>query len=273
MCQFAQNLTKISDVCMSEVDGNLYVGMFSRSDKSHGVLVYKSNGTYLHVLTHDVHPSCMSFDCNGLLHVCDGKYHVIKVYDTGGNMMFTYGTGHVTNPSRIVTHPEGYTLVLESVSLAIFLRCEYMYSIDVCDCGISDVCVTCDGVVWISVGKSLLRIPPSLILYRPPPPLSLLCQSIILLHINELPVELLPVRYTRLLQDWMKCIEITISSLESDSKPQTLARKDHQVIMKVREGVSKMAVRLLLEKKLAFSIEDSHLQNSNLKSNSYNILQ
>ena len=261
ICQFAEHLSSISDICIGP-DGMVYIGAYIR--RFHGVLVYYPAGQLSHELTRSVHPSSMAFDPDGYLHVCDIKRNFVKVYNINGKFVFTYGKDLLTNPTSICIHPDGFAVVLECVSLAVFRNKQYLYSIDVSKSGISDIAITYDGALWIASSNELIQL-PSLAIYQPPPPLSLLCQSTILLHMAELPVSLLPPKYSKQLQEWSQAVDINISLdptlLASFVDSQTCEQHRNETIsvqnrLQLKPGINEPGIRIILEKKLGVSCKD-----------------
>lgn len=254
MCQFAQDLQCITDIC---IDNDIvYVSSHNPMTRYCGITAYDSNGKLSDTIAiRGIHSSGISLDCEQhLLHVCDTKNNCIKVYNKLNQHLLTYGMGYIDNPMKIAMHPDGYSVVLESVSLAVFLNGKYLYSIDVSDIGINDLTITSDGALWILIGKTnkVLRL-PSLVLYVPPPPLSLLCESTILVHMKELPVSSLPPRYVKLLKEWSQTVSVYVSNSES-TKPRVdkcdFKEEIQYESLQIKKDSSESGIRLILEKKL-----------------------
>ena len=262
ICQFAQDLHNISDICIS-TDNTVYVASQNSVTRFSGITTYDINGMSPQVFVKDIHVSGMYFDTEKhLLHVCDIKNSCIKVYSKTSDLpLLTYGANKLSNPSKVAVHPDGYSVVLESVSLFVFLHGRYLYSIDVSETGISDISITSDGALWILIGKTnrLVRT-SSVVFHKPPPPLSLLCESTILIHMNELPVSSLPPKYIKLLKEWCQVVDIFVAN--NSSFPQVSAKCSSPVdlvadnnngsvqTVVIKKDSSDCGIRLMLEKKL-----------------------
>jgi hypothetical protein len=206
----------------------------------------------------------MAYDpANSHVHVADTKNNIITVYDSSSHaQMYRYGNGVVANPIKICIHPYQCSIVLDSVSLHVFdiTNGRYMYSIEVSDKGFTDVCVTSDGTIWGLVGKSnrVIRLSSEMI-YAPPPSLQLLCQSAILVYLDELPAHLLPPKYAKILQAWSRHVTTT----RKDSRTRGNGNEDSEHKLMVREDTNACGIRLLLERKLNEPINDNTLILSN----------
>ena len=261
---FAQDISNITDIKVggkrNEVDKDLIYVCTCRP--RHGsVLIYNTSGVFLKTLITKIYPISLSFDKEGCIQLTrnkrksrggEGGGGIIEVYDKHGNKIAAYGNKCIGNPLKIACDPhDDFTIVLDSLSLAIFQNRRYLYSLDASENGISDFCITNDGHVWISVNNTqeLLRINSDYILYARPPSLSLLCQSAILVHLGELPFHLLPRKYTRELDEWSETV-----TLHNDGGRYVKVKGQEKctskdVMVRARRGVSHSTLKLLAEKK------------------------
>ena len=247
--------SQISCLCVGP-NRMVYIGKYNRLANFHGVIVYHHNGEFSKVLSRQVYPVDMAFDSEGNIHICDNRYNKIKVLNTNGKLLQVYGLGHLNNPTRVAVHPDGFCVVLECVSLAVFSKTgQYIYSIDIDQHGIIDFAITGDGALWIIDNYFHVIKQKQTIFYDPPLPLSLLCQSVILVHLAELPVSLLPSRYMSMLTEWSEVVEVEI-------KPQQTVLK-----MKVPTSLDGQGLVLLLEERLGYSKEvlSSHMKRETVK--------
>ena len=195
-------------------DGLIYMSCCDSS----AIYVYNSRGRQQHISQINFFdlPLGFAFDSDDNLHVCFSVK--IKVFNIHGHMLREYALNTVSNPRCLAIHPSGFKFVLlENDSIAVYdNEYQHLYSICVKYRKILDIAVTPDGIVWICYvslsverRKELIRLPFS-IAFRPPPPLSLLCQSTILLHLAELPASLLPPRYAKRLESWSKLVDVEV---------------------------------------------------------------
>lgn len=246
-CRFGTLDSTISCITIGQ-DGLIYIGNLNRLANFQGVLVYKCNGNFSHVLCQHIHPIDMAFDRHANIHICDNRTNTIKVFDKDGHMVMAYGNGHLQNPLRIAIHPNDFIIVLESVSLLVFNEHgSYLYEIDLDQNGVQDFTVTSNGTLWLSDNYFNLITQHSNAFYHPPPSLKMLCQSKILLNIAELPVNLLPGKYLSMCKDWSKTVEYKLVdsrktgvntttgmlSIPAESKGQTVA-----MILEDKTGIS-----------------------------------
>lgn len=262
---FAQDISNITDIKVrgkrNEVDEDLIYVCTCRP--RHGsVLVYNTSGVYVKTLITKIYPISISLDKEGCIQLARNKRKsrggegggIIEVYDKHGNKIAAYGNKCIGNPLKIACDPhDDFTIVLDSLSLDIFRNRKYLCSLDASENGISDFCITNDGHLWISVDNTqeLLRINSDYILRAPPPPLSLLCQSAILVHLVELPFHLLPRKYTRELEEWTETITLhkeggRYIKVKWQEKFESTSK---DVMVRARRGVSHTTLRLLAEKK------------------------
>ncbi|XP_019851653.1 PREDICTED: uncharacterized protein LOC109581727 [Amphimedon queenslandica] len=264
---FAQDISNITDIKVggkrNEVDEDLIYVCTCRP--RHGsVLVYDTSGVYVKTLITKIYPISISFDKEGYIQLTRNRRKsrggegggIIEVYNKHGSKIAAYGNECIGNPLKIACDPhDNFTIVLDSFSLAIFWNRKYLYSLDASENGISDFCITNDGHVWISVNNTqeLLRINSDYILCTPPAPLSLLCQSAILVHLVELPFHLLPRKYTRELDKWSEKITLhneggRYVKVEGQEKFESTSK---DVMVRARRGASHSTLRLLAEKKFS----------------------
>ncbi len=220
-----------------------------------GVLVYHSNGNFSHVLSRNLYPIDMTFDYNDNIHICDNRSNSIKVYSKNRKLKHTYGKDLLTNPKRIAMHPNHYCIVLESVSLFIFdQEGNYLYEIDLNKNGILDFTITSDGMLWIIDNYFNLIKQQSNAFFSPPPSLQLLCQSTILLNMADLPISLLPSRYSPAFESWSKVIEFELSMNKGNFKksgklsiPPELNGQMLALLLEDKLGVSYTMLSLYME--------------------------
>lgn len=248
ICRFGTLDSVISCIAISP-DGLIHIGNLNKLASFQGVLVYKCNGNFSHVLCHNVHPIDIAFDSQDNAHICDNKSNTIKVFDKNGYMQREYGSGHIQNPIRIAIHPDNFCIVLESVSLLVFNEHgSYLYEIDLDQNGILDFTITSNGSLWITDHYFNLITQLFNAFYNPPPSLKMLCQSKILLNMAELPTFLLPSKYSSVCEDWSKTVHYElmngtcstannkmtgILNIPTESKVQALA-----MILEEKTGVS-----------------------------------
>lgn len=283
---FAEDVSNITDLEADDGEGRdaaarrdgacLYV---CTCRPRHGsVLVYNTNGVLLQSLIQNIYPISISFDREGHLHLIRSKRkvrgeaerrrnreegNIVEVYNDKGSKITSYGKGHsIGNPLKIICHPhDDFTIVLDSLSLVVFHHGNYLYSVDASENGISDFAITDDGNAWIAIGNNeLLKINTANLLYVPPPPLSLICQSATLVHLAELPFHLLPLRYTRLLEEWSQSASFTRErerddvteekdKREGQRKMNETVNLSKELIVRGRKASSQSTLRLLAEKK------------------------
>ena len=229
-------------------DDLLYVGNYNRLANFQGVLVYKSNGNFSHVLCRNIHPVDMAFDKQGgTVHICDNRSNSIKVYSNGGKLKLMYGQQHLKNPMRVAIHPNYFYIVLESVSLVVFNEeGSYLYEIDLDHNGIYDFTITNNGTLWLVDNFfNLVKQQPNAF-FTPPPSLKLLCQSTILLNMADLPTALLPSRYLPAIKNWSQIVDF---ELTGDNKQVSKSGK----LQIPPELLNCQALALILEEKLGVS--------------------
>ena len=244
MCRFG-TLDSVISCLAIDPHGLIHIGNYNRRANFQGVLVYHSNGNFSHVLCRNIHPVDMAFDQKGDIHICDNRSNSIKVYCKKRKLKYTYGQDHLMNPTRVVTHPNHYCVVLESISLFVFDKeGNYLYEIDLDQNGILDFTITNDGTLWIIDTYFNLMKQQSNAIFSPPPSLQLLCQSTILLNMADLPISLLPTRYSSAFKNWSKLIQFELSINEGKVKksgkmniPPELNDQSLALILEERLGV------------------------------------
>ncbi len=226
-------------------DGLLYVGNYNRGANFQGVLVYKTNGNFSHVLCRNIHPVDIAFDeQENTTHICDNRSNSVRVYNSKGKLTLEYGKHHLRNPMRIGIHPNDFYIVLESVSLLVFSQNgSFLYEIDLDQHGILDFAITNDGSLWLvdNYFKLIKQQPHAF--FTPPPSLKLLCQSTVLLNMADLPTSLLPYRYLNAIKSWSKVVQYEINNKDTSKHGK----------LQIPPELTGQALAMILEEKLGVS--------------------
>ena len=168
-------------------------------------------------------PSGIAVDGDNHLHVCCLRsVKVLEIKHQNLNHLSRYALNDgitFDSPSKIAIHPSGFKFVVTSDDTIWVHGSENqrLYSVVIQSRRILDILVTANGMLWISYVNSaverrieLVRLPFSLA-FNPPPPLSLFCQSAILVNLATLPASLLPPKYLKHVDSWSKIVEVVVA--------------------------------------------------------------
>lgn len=168
-------------------------------------------------------PVGIAVDGDNHLHVCCLRnVKVLEIKNQNLMHLSRYASNDGINfesPSKIAIHPSGFKFVVMSEDTIWVHGSENqrLYSVVIQSRKILDILITANGMLWISYVNSaverrieLVRLPFSLA-FNPPPPLSLFCQSAILVNLATLPASLLPPKYLKHVDSWSKIVEVVVA--------------------------------------------------------------
>lgn len=187
---------------------------------SQSIAIFNMDGVLMHHIKTKLTRALtgIAIDRDGNLHV--SSHSGITVYTPDGDHLRDYSNQWATGITII---PTGLCLVSSKGLLAVYtsdgrLICQYMGQFYP-----HYVAMASDGSVWIACTDGIIVLST---LFLPPFTLSLLCHRTILLHLNQLPVSLLPPFFSKIFEEWhheltvkMNQDEETISSACIRLKP------------------------------------------------------
>ena len=220
----------LSDLCISSSPHELIYTGFERMARFSfgGIGVYKIDGNVLTNLLEGPNIKSVSCDHEDNIHAATGK-RGISVFSKGGNLLYSYGEQYLSsnNVKRIVFHPDGFVLVNDGNIKVFSPTKQYLYSINTYWC--NDFAVDSKGFLWMLCDSQLMKYPPSII-FRLPPPLSLLCESVIIHNMASLPVSTLPPKYANKFKEWSQIVEVEVFPWQIYREPVTLKLKQEMCL-------------------------------------------